>query len=1559
MFKIYLIDAGVEHIHVWIKKGEDIEKELVIMNNDEARDILGKTGIWQELASDPKPDLLITGKLADTLIKALGYGKKISTSAAFWSAAKKLHKSLSHTAGSLGIIDLSSSGYLAISIDDKRELLDDNLVVNPRCGAGSGTNLSRILQKLDIGRSQVDQILKDYLGEEGRENRSKIPVRADRCGVFSSSATVSDKNQGIPLPVALATTLKSEVLKACKKLSSNVEVVYLTGRVFCWQFARDCAEDYLSSCGTGKIIFDQEQSIALQGLDYLAGSIGFERIKDLSKIKLLPEETMLEYPAFRELASALSEKQLYVRLPDQEFQKHKLDLRGIPLDFGLDIGSTMAKLSICNSKTKEVLFLSSYDNHGDTIETVKHIFTELVTAGFSKLNVQHIGITGSGRYQVKKVLEETYPHLMGRISALVENYAHARGSIDYAKAHLDKLSKAGRKVNKDFCLLVDVGGEDTKISVVSLDKEDLHDNAMNIKCSAGTGSLMDTLRSMFGIENIREAASKAMEAGQAFGINATCAVFLMENARKMQLEGFPQEEILASCYWAIVENMARTLWPQIEFPAEPIVLLHGQTMLSDPLPLAITKRIQEYIGTDCYCLIPPNPGHRACLGLVKSLPIDEVIDDDMDLSLLVEREFERKVFVCHGAACSDVSASCTRSILLYQDESGSKRSLTLGGCTTVNEMEAKRNSAKAPENRMDSYALIWKFIDSQMPKNSDADRLVIPRSFAISDTAFFWAKIFSYFNIPVHVDNVISQDILDAQPRFHIDTCAPLIGATGQFIRLAKEEHGIILVPQLDFLATDNASLGRTCTTNQGGVVIATRFAQQECPKANFKLFDASLKDFDPRRLASELLDELRDVFGHYGIGLSIAELEKSIIFAKHEFEDLKNKTADNAADCLEKAIADHRRVILACGREYILNPGVYDSHVGRLFGDKGTVVLPSYILDVALEDEFRHMYWKNPHFILSIARSVRDKKLHEAIKHERLSALFKKFEQENGPGIGIVLVSTFRCGPDTMMLPVVQEMFKDAPILTIQSDAAINELAHLENRVNTYLNQLSAEAGQHSDRLKNEFNFEILTRFTSDSIDKDKDVFYFPTLSDNRMIAAVLRSAGYTCVYNYDDDSYDLPKIIKFGRKFCGDTVCAPFAAVLADSILAVKDFLEKKKNGIFKDKRKVIIFNNKGTGPCRQGQYYEMHRLFLYRELDNFISAQGDMLAEDIDGLSVQYIVGAEKDSFNIGLDLWALVQAFHSFMSQAVFHSMYLLAGANCRDMGEFELFRKDYYDFKTEWVRKLENSWPHPVWFKAQKIFGSLPGFRYIFLYFGTGLYNNNGVREMVKEFSDKWVRKIRTDDKLKVHIEGEVYMRVAQHDLVFGALVENVGFGKLAISYSPIWCYFEYLLEMRQIENRKVISRLVKDAKEYEQMVKKLKKQIRLCQALIWIYRKVCAQPLYKAAGIPMPEPFKSVLAQGREVLATAKPYGELVPYVGEAIHKLRHGYDLYLNIAPEGCMVASMGEMFTSSIYQVTEGQRKDKARIQGLFSMDGEVDQDKLNIALLKILGPEGMYKN
>ena len=994
-----LIDAGIENIRL-----RDAE-EVTIPSNDKIDILFKEHNIFQQ-AEAHGDDILITGKLADVVQDKIG-GNVLLSGAVLWARAGKLARE--HNC-SVSIIELSASGYGIICVNKEGKLLKDTLVVNPKCGAGSGINLKRILEKLDVDLKEVDTILKEYLGEQGEEKRRKVTIRADRCGVFSSSATISDKNQGIPLDYALATTMKSEVLKACRRML-QVEKVVLSGGVFQWKFMRDCAGDFLADKGMFDVTYSS--ALMLDGMqdlhDGLNGKIRKQGTR-LTRSRSLPE-----LPSFSELMQRYTADGRYKRFPDEEIPQLDKSIEDLPVNIALDVGSTMAKIILADMEDN-ILFSDSYNNHGDTVQTIKHIFRVLRKNGLETLNIQHVGITGSGRYQVRKVLQKIYPDLGERVFALVENYAHARGSIGFVKEQLRQNPKA----NQDFCVLVDIGGEDTKVSIISINQEELFDNVMNVKCSAGTGSLMDTLKALFGLPDINLACQAAFESEKAYEINATCAVFLMENAKKMQAEGYSRKEILASCNYAIVENMARTLWNQIDFPENGIVLLHGQTMLSDPLPLAVTHRIQEF--SRMQCLVPPMPGHRACIGLLKSIENDEIINNPCRLDRFIEIEFEKRIFFCRGIACGDKSSRCARTRLTSKG-AVEKLTLSLGGCTAVNELS---NTKK--ETIPNGYKEIWELMDSRLPRTSDPDRLVIPRCFAVSENSFFLASIFQQLGLPVHVDNVTEQDIINGQPRFAVDVCAPLIGATGQMARLASEPHGIILTPIIDFLPTGGKSLGRTCTVNQGGPVIARKYAEIEEPDARFADFPLNLSETDPVALAGRLQQSLQQVFAHYHIQPEREELIEAINIATEKNNLLKSELSNKAADFIDYAIENRLNLSIVCAREYILNPGIYDSHIGRLLKDKGVVALPSYVFESELDSDFSYVYWRNPHMIISLIKAYTDKRLHEVLKNDRLKASIKKIEKGLTESlISTVQVSTFRCGPDSVTMPTINEITKNA----------------------------------------------------------------------------------------------------------------------------------------------------------------------------------------------------------------------------------------------------------------------------------------------------------------------------------------------------------------------------------------------------------------------------------------------------------------------------------------------------------------------------------------------------
>ena len=192
-YRNLFIDAGTRYFRVQACGANGaVQQDWLVPSSADLQRLLASGGQGAHAVHCDPARLVITGKLADAVHDRLGGGKQVLPAAAFWLAARDL-VALPENAGldSLAIVDFSASGYLLIGLDRDGELKEDLLLTNPRCGAGSGINLDRVLQKLAVPHDQVDVLLESYLGDPGRRRREDAAVRIDRCGVFSTSATIS------------------------------------------------------------------------------------------------------------------------------------------------------------------------------------------------------------------------------------------------------------------------------------------------------------------------------------------------------------------------------------------------------------------------------------------------------------------------------------------------------------------------------------------------------------------------------------------------------------------------------------------------------------------------------------------------------------------------------------------------------------------------------------------------------------------------------------------------------------------------------------------------------------------------------------------------------------------------------------------------------------------------------------------------------------------------------------------------------------------------------------------------------------------------------------------------------------------------------------------------------------------------------------------------------------------------------------------------------------------------------------------------------------------------
>ncbi len=133
---------------------------------------------------------------------------------------------------------------------------------------------------------------------------------------------------------------------------------------------------------------------------------------------------------------------------------------------------------------------------------------------------------------------------------------YGRISVDYADKVLTEITchgKGGAALMAEDCLIIDVGGQDTKI--ISVEKGTVARFLMNDKCSAGTGKFIEIMANRMGVD-IEELFTLA-EAGTPIPISSMCTVFAeSEVISQIGAGKSKREDIAAGIMESVVSSVA-------------------------------------------------------------------------------------------------------------------------------------------------------------------------------------------------------------------------------------------------------------------------------------------------------------------------------------------------------------------------------------------------------------------------------------------------------------------------------------------------------------------------------------------------------------------------------------------------------------------------------------------------------------------------------------------------------------------------------------------------------------------------------------------------------------------------------------------------------------------------------------------------------------------------------------------------------------------------------------------------------------------------------------------
>lgn len=207
---------------------------------------------------------------------------------------------------------------------------------------------------------------------------------------------------------------------------------------------------------------------------------------------------------------------------------------------GIDIGSTAAKVVVIGETELEFVMPTGWSGK----ETAKIIRERLLSSGIDVESEQ------------SKVVATGY----GRVA------------VDYADKVITEITchgRGGRELGGDECAVIDVGGQDTK--VILLSQGNVFDFLMNDKCSAGTGKFLEIMANRLGVtlEELFDLAA----AGEILPISSLCTVFAESEVISYIGEGKAREDIAAGVIDSVAAKVAQ-LAQRKELP-EQVILTGG------------------------------------------------------------------------------------------------------------------------------------------------------------------------------------------------------------------------------------------------------------------------------------------------------------------------------------------------------------------------------------------------------------------------------------------------------------------------------------------------------------------------------------------------------------------------------------------------------------------------------------------------------------------------------------------------------------------------------------------------------------------------------------------------------------------------------------------------------------------------------------------------------------------------------------------------------------------------------------------------------------------------
>ncbi|MEA3442945.1 MAG: acyl-CoA dehydratase activase [Chloroflexota bacterium] len=694
---------------------------------------------------------------------------------------------------------------------------------------------------------------------------------------------------------------------------------------------------------------------------------------------------------------------------------------------------------------------------------------------------------------------------------------------DLIKNEITAQTRAAAEIDSEADI-IEIGGQDSKLVIKR--NGVVVDYQMNKACAAGTGSFIDELAEMLGVSVTNgEFADLAFAAPYTIDLGTRCAAFMGQAVSSAQQEGVPLEIITASLANSIAKNYLSKVVANRKLGNK--VILTGAVFYNQAVVSAFHKQLE---GKSLTVL-----EHKEISGAIGAalLAKEQMVGRESKFSgfqKVVDSEYTLSTFTCKGC---DNNCTITRMQMPNGETSyyGSR-------CDRYDSIASHAKKETFFDKR-------GKLLFREYREGSGTGPSVgIPRALLVYDFAPLLIGFLNALDVKCVLSRQTNKEIVErAIELSYTDGCFPLKLLHGHAAMLNDVDY--VLYPSAIRLGEKDGDENQKYACP---LVQASPYIIRQTVNLGKRLLIPTL-DFS--RGDADVIRNLTDVARKMGFSRSRARKAALVgIESQRKFE------VDQAAlgsELLQQLHQSNQLGVVLFARSYMSQDAGANLGIAEKLAQLGVVPIPLDFLPLSSVDPKKYSdrpYWfYESKYIAGAATTVSDPQLY-----------------------GLVLTN-FGCGPNSFILPIVEDIMGSKPLGQLEIDEHAAEagiVTRLEAFVDT-IEGFSRSTTQHEVP-----RCEAIYRRVP-TLQKSQKILLLPNMSVHaEIIGKAMEVYGARTIVLPEPDKRNL----LYSDRVTSGVECLPYRVTLGDFLR----FHYENGTGSLKN---VVGFMPGAYGPCRFGKY------------------------------------------------------------------------------------------------------------------------------------------------------------------------------------------------------------------------------------------------------------------------------------------------------------------------------------------------------------------------------------